>query len=245
MTTSDRILGLTSHLEDIDGYANLVFHDIAAGSTDDLWSRFDCTADNLHRIVDRFVETGLASRTRLYFDDNHRSFYDLVLDIDLSRFAEVVAAVPVTSIGIPEKGTTEDLARARHMGARIAAHGHSHVRLADYAADGTRLPTPLRGPYATPGWRKPLSENEVLYQLVESAERIDLFDTGEFVLPYGCYNETTLAINDRLRLFDFLATTDFELDTGQQLRPRLLVMSSDTPELVEQRILAEVENHDE
>ncbi|WP_194838589.1 hypothetical protein [Nocardia sp. XZ_19_369] len=245
MITADSTRRLGAHLNDIGAVINLVLHDVKPGPASELWSRFDSTLDALHAIIDCFVERGLARHTRLYFDDNYRSFYDLVLgSADLSHFAEVVVAVPISSLGRPPHGQLADLDQARSKGVRIAAHGYTHRRLADYDARGTRLPTPPGGRYGPPATTSaPLTENEVLYQLVETAERTDLFGAGrEFVLPYGCYNATTLALNDRLRLFDHLSTTDFDLDVGQLLRPRLLITSTDTPDLLLARILSEVES---
>lgn len=246
MTTND-IPRIAPHLAAVGASVNLVFHDVAP-TDDELWSPYDATLGGLLDIVEWLKVQGLSRSTRLYFDDNHRSLYDIVLDsFDVSVFLEVVAAVPVTSIGRPGRGTWSDLDTARRRGVRIAVHGYSHIRLASYDITGTRIATPPLGPYTDrdPHDPRPLYENEVLYQLVEARTALD---SDEFVLPYGCYNATTLAINDRLGLYTHLATTDFELDHGQLLRPRLLVKADDTAHTIEQHLLREVHptwrNHD-
>lgn len=239
-TTTDLAERLT-HTGDL---VNLVFHDIAA-DPDGVWNRFDTTIERLHAIVAWCRDLGLTRRVRLYFDDNHRSLFDLALPaLDVTEFAEVVAAVPVSSIGRPGHGTTADLASATTQGVRIAAHGFSHTRLASYDLHGTLLATPIGGRYTDrvgAGRHEPATENEVLFQLVEAGEHLDAL-TGtceEFVLPYGCYNPATLALNQRFGLYPHLSTTDPGIDTGQLLRPRFLITSDDTATTVAQRITEE------
>ncbi|WP_028479029.1 polysaccharide deacetylase family protein [Nocardia sp. CNY236] len=232
---------LAERLAHTGALVNLVFHDIAA-DCDDLWSRFDTSVDRLHEIVAWCRDLGLSRRARLYFDDNHRSLFDVVLPtLNVTEFAEVVAAVPVSSIGRTGHGTTTDLAAATAQGVRIAAHGYSHTRLASYDPHGTLLATPIGGHYRDrvgAGQHEPATENEVLFQLVEAGEHLYTL-TGacqEFVLPHGCYNAATLALNQRFGLYPHLATTDPGIDTGQLLRPRFLVTSNDTPTTLDERI---------
>ncbi|WP_216893924.1 hypothetical protein [Nocardia alni] len=244
MTSTDRTPGLSELLSHLAGTVNIVFHDIAA-SADQLWSRYDTTTEVLHRIIGWCRDQGITRRTRLYFDDNRRSVFDLVLPrVDVTEFAEVVIAVPVTTIGRTGRGTTTDLRAAAARGVRIAAHGWSHIRLAAYDRTGILLATPLGGHYRDRlggGAHEPLSDNEVLFQLVEAKHLETL--TGacrEFVLPHGCYNATTLALNQRFGLYTHLATTDPGIDTGQLLRPRFPVGAEDTTVTLAQRITDEV-----
>ncbi|WP_043735851.1 polysaccharide deacetylase family protein [Nocardia asiatica] len=246
MTSTDQyIVALPEQLAYTGGFVNLVFHDVAP-TTAALWSRFDTTVDRLHEIVGWCRDLGLARWVRLYFDDNHRSLFDVVLPrLEVTEFAEVVAAVPVTSIGRSDTGTTTDLRAAAAAGVRIAAHGFSHTRLASYEPHGVLLATPLGGRYrdrAGAEQHEPATENEALFQLVEAKDHLDGL-TGacqEFVFPYGCYNSTTLALNQRFGLYAHLATTDPGIDTGQQLRPRFLLISDDTPDTLSHRICQEL-----
>ncbi|MBF6209730.1 polysaccharide deacetylase family protein [Nocardia puris] len=247
MTSTDdhhTATALADRLAHTGALVNLVFHDIATDS-DGLWSRFDTTIDRLHAIAAWCRDLALTRRVRLYFDDNHRSLFDLVLPaLDVTEFAEVVAAVPVASIGRTGHGTTTDLRAATARGVRIAAHGFSHTRLASYDPHGALLATPIGGRYTDrpgAGQHDPATENEVLFQLVEAKEHLDAL-TGacrEFVLPYGCHNPATLALNQRFGLYPHLTTTDPGIDTGQLLRPRFLLTSDDTPITLAQRITEE------
>ena len=242
MNSSSRPGRLAAVLDHTAASINLTFHDVV-GSADELTSPFDSTLESFQGILDLCRRHDLCSRTRLYFDDNHLSLYDLVLDVvDPSEFQEVVVAVPVTSIGEAGKGSSEHIGQASSRGVRFAPHGYSHVRLASYDVHGQRLATPLLGPYADRLAEngRPLTENEVLFQLVESRGYFTDSACSEFVLPYGCYNETTLALNQRLGVYDVLTTADFALDIGQELRPRLLIEASDVAESVEQRLFEEV-----
>ncbi len=232
---------MTKYLHRLHGSINLAFHDIVR-APEELRTEYDVRLRSFTEIVDRCRRLGIAGRVRLYFDDNHRSLYgNIVGEVDVSDFQEIVAAVPLTSLGSDGRGTLADVEHARSAGVRIVPHGYSHVRLASYDSRGNLLSTPLRGPYAdSRAVGRPLSENEVLFQLVESRGAFDQDGPAEFVLPYGCYNSTTLALNERLGLYDVLTTSDFEVDVGQELRPRLLVKATDTAHDIERRILKEV-----
>jgi hypothetical protein len=240
--TSKTLAGLfAEYLDQVNGSINLVFHDIVRAS-EQQQGNYDVRLGSFTEIVDRCRRLGIAGRVRLYFDDNHRSLYDVVIgEVDVRGFQDVVAAVPVTSLDKDGRGTRADLEQARSTGVRVVPHGYSHVRLASYDSWGNLQPTPLGGPYAdSRAAGRRLSENEVLFQLIESREAFDQDGPAELVLPYGCYNRTTLALNERLGLYDVLATSDFEIDLGQQTRPRLLVAAVDTADDVERRILKEV-----
>lgn len=243
MTSTRHGTRLARQLIDLNASINLVFHNIIEASLDTTESRYDATPESFARLVALCEDLDICQRTRLYFDDNHLAQFELFTAVDLSAFQEVVAAVPVTSIGQPGRATAADLDDARNRGVRVAPHGHSHVRLASYNAHGTCLPTPLGGAYAAcrSGVRRRLTENQVLFQLVESREHFHQPGDTEFVLPYGCYNSTTLALNQRLGLYTHLTTTDFALDTRQELRPRLLIEATDTTETVTRRLMTEVD----
>ncbi|WP_331758476.1 hypothetical protein OG225_40625 (plasmid) [Nocardia sp. NBC_01377] len=247
MICPDRTTILSATLTQLDATVNLVMHDIAA-TTEELWSRYDITADNLAAIIRWCDDHDLSRHVRLYFDDNRRSVFDLVLaNLDIGAFAEVVIAAPVTSIGRSGYGTTDDLRAAAGLGVRVAAHGFSHMRVASYDLVGNLLATPLGGRYrdrSGAGRHDPMTENEALFQLVEAKEHFTelLGECTEFVLPHGCYNATTVALNQRFDLYTHLATTDPGLDTGQLLRPRFPVGADDTVETLAAAITAETSN---
>lgn len=223
-------------LEDTGAKINVVFHRILPAAT--AGDRFSVDRPAFDAIVDWFRATGLAARTRVYFDDNHVSSHDTIATSNLGEFDEVVIAAPAATIGRPDTGDMAALERSQAAGTRIAAHGFEHVRLASYDPNGVLLTTPSGGRYtpAGPG-TAPLFENQVLYQLVEAAEALAVFSPAEFVLPYGCFNRTTVALNDRLALFTHLATSDFDLDVGQELRPRLLIEADTSPQRLEAVLL--------
>jgi hypothetical protein len=241
MTLPKRPGCLAARLCYLGGSINLAYHDIVR-TPDEVRSAFDVTTDSFAQILEWCRGIDISGRTRLYFDDNHRSLYDLVLKVvDPADFLEVVAAVPVNSVSKAGRGGISDIDGARAVGVRVAPHGCSHVRLASYDPQGNLLPTPLRGPYADRQTEesRPLTENEVLFQLVESKEYFKQLASSEFVLPYGCYNQTTIALNQRLAIYDTLTTADFDIDTGQEIRPRLTVKAADTADTIE-RVLNEV-----
>lgn len=238
-TTPPSFSDLVRLLADTGAIVNIVFHKILLARAD-VDERFSVERPAFDTIVDWLRTTGLAAYTRIYFDDNHESSHHTVASSDLTGLAEIVIAVPAATIGHPETGDLAALHRSQSSGVRIAAHGYEHVRLASYDSGGALLTTPAGGPYAPASpttTAAPLTENQVLYQLVQSAEALAAFAPSEFVLPYGCFNATTVALNERFGLFAHLATADFDLDVGQELRPRLLIEAGTTPELLEARLL--------
>ena len=93
---------------------------------------------------------------------------------------EVVIAVPTSTIGTQDRGTLQQITAAAAEGVRIVPHGVQHIRLASYDEDRL-LPTPHAGTYQlAPHDDSVLSENEVLYQLVESKEILSAFEPDEF-----------------------------------------------------------------
>jgi peptidoglycan/xylan/chitin deacetylase (PgdA/CDA1 family) len=202
---------------------NLAFHDVS--DVEDGSSSYTVTLKQLTDLADALVAVGLNTHTRLYFDDNYISFKTRAFPTLRQRgFLELVLAVPAASVGSPGFCNFEDLLELRSHGVRIAAHGYSHVRLASYR-DGEPLASPDDGLYRDrqSDLPRPLCSNEILFQLVESLEMLQDLAPEEFVLPYGCFNERVVAINDRHGLYKFLGTSDFDLDRGQSLRPRLIV----------------------
>jgi hypothetical protein len=224
---------------DLDAVLNYVWHRIEERITA-VSSRYTVSSAQLDATLSWLADTELSTRVRLYFDDNDQSFFDQVLPmIDVSSYFEVVLAVPAVSVDSPEHGTMRDLDRAVEAGVRIAAHGMTHVRLASYL-NGVLLPTPSGGRYepVEPDVQDPLNENQVLFQLIESKEALAVFAPAEFVLPYGCFNRFTVAANERYGIYEYLGTSDFDLDVGQPLRPRRIISSETSPSELEDEVLS-------
>jgi peptidoglycan/xylan/chitin deacetylase (PgdA/CDA1 family) len=224
----------SERMASVGALLNLVLHRIADDreKSDDLYTT---TTEQLRDLAEWLAMSGLMSHTRLYFDDNDSSFFERALPIlENKGLHEIVLAVPVSSIGQPGRGSLEQLMEADGLGIRIAAHGMTHVPLASYEADEL-LSTPSGGKYEITEVppNSPLTENQVLFQLVEAKEHLRRFSPSEFVLPFGCFNSTTVAINERHVLFEFLGTSDAGLDFGQVLRPRRLVTATTTPTTIE------------
>jgi hypothetical protein len=230
---------MIQNLCDLDAVLNYVWHRVEDRMTA-VSSPYTVSSAQLESILNWLTETELSSRVRLYFDDNDLSFFERVLSvIDVSSYFDVVLAVPAVSVDSRGHGTMEDLARAVEAGVRIAAHGMTHVRLASYL-DGVLLPTPSGGRYETvePDVEDPLNENQVLFQLIESKEALAVYAPAEFVLPYGCFNRFTVVANERFGIYDFLGTSDFDLDVGQPLRPRRIVTSETSSSDLEDEVLS-------
>lgn len=233
-------IGQTSDaLRTLGACVNLCFHNIVdQGRNRD---RYSVDVSQFEAILHRLEVDGLAPCVRLYFDDNHLSFVNKALPrLSLHRYLAVVAAVPATTIGREGFMTWDDLFRIAGAGVSVVPHGYDHVRLASYSNTGELLSTPPDGPYLPLGDtnERPLTENEVMFQLIESFEVLRSFQPAEFVLPYGCLNVTTVGINDRWGLYETLSTSDFDLDIGQELRPRFLIETSMTEHEVVERIAA-------
>lgn len=223
----------------LGGQINLCFHDIVDHPlpTDS----YSVTPHLLEGVLEHLYDSGLTPFTRLYFDDNKDSFVKRVLPSTSVRdFADVCVAIPTSTIGANGCMDHTDLVHIADQGVTILPHGHDHVRLASYSEDGEMLATPSSGPYSSPVAPRatPLTENEVLFQLLEPADLLHAFQPHEFVLPYGCFNATTVGLNERWGLYSTLTTSDFAVDIGQQLRPRLLIEGGMTPEGVMRRVTA-------
>lgn len=222
---------LSEHMAETGSMLNLVAHDVIASEAERR-SEFDLTIEVLKGLIEWLAQLEIASSIRMYFDDNLRSQLDVINSLagELSAFAAVVLAVPVTSIGMPGRGSDSDLSSFASLATTsVVPHGYSHVRLASYDAAGQLLPTSIGGPYADQS-TEPLRENEVLFQFVESKEHSLFQSASEFVLPYGCYNQSTVALNDQFAIYETLSRAEFfcELDVGQELRPRFLLRGLNT-----------------
>lgn len=207
---------------------NLVFHRIVDAPRD-IQSAFDVERGFLATLLSEtrswLGTQDVIRRVRVYFDDNHKSTLSCGITAVASVAFKGVCAVPVESIGQPGRCSEDDLAVLASCGFAVVPHGFSHVGLAIYDDKGAPRPTPPGGVYQNrpPGRDSVLTAEEVLFQLRESRTALRGCGDSEFVLPYGLYNDSTIAINREHHVFDFLTTCDPLLDFGQPLRPRYLV----------------------
>jgi peptidoglycan/xylan/chitin deacetylase (PgdA/CDA1 family) len=200
--------------------ANLVFHDVSEAR-----SRYAVTPTAVLEIAEQLRGSGLSRHVRFYFDDGLASALPTAkLLRERNPEIEVVVALTIDMIGSAGYLSLGEALEMRKSGVEVAGHGCQHVRLASYR-DRMPLPTPSEGEYAAaPSTAEPhLSANQVLYQLVETRDRLHGIARSEFVLPYGAYNRDVLSINARHRIFETLSSSDYGWDRGAELRPRLLV----------------------
>lgn len=211
---------------------NVVFHEIAE-SEKHINSRYTVGLmffESLLTTLRRFlINQHRIQQIRLYFDDNHASCRHFAMAAVARTPFIGVAAVPVDSIGRSGYCSIEELRLLRQGGFEVLPHGFSHTALAIYE-NGILLTTANGGLYRKMPMGKEiaLTEQEVLFQLTESKRSLKEFAPVEFVLPYGLYNDKTIAINAVSDIYQRLATCDPFLDSGENLRPRILITNDIT-----------------
>lgn len=220
-------------------YLNLVFHNIAKNESE-IDSVYTISLDFYMRIKEEVLNllSSINSHfdsVRFYFDDNYISFYDLILPlIKRTEGISYVVAVPTDFIDEDEYMSAKQLKELDEKNINISPHGVSHAALCIYSGDHL-LPTNRGGRYINSkyGKSKSLTEEKVIYQLIESKRKLNdigVNSTDEFVLPYGLYNQQTLEINESKEAYKYIATCDEYLDTGESLRPRFLIVNNTTIE---------------
>ncbi len=219
---------------------NVVFHRVVS-SPGEMRHIFEMTHDVFLEQLETIREwvTGRSDvhDYRFYVDDGDDSFTQYVLPaIDKTELSNITLAV--TSGDVGKKGMLgwSQLLALNKLGIHIASHSVDHPALAFYQ-DGQPLCTPSGGRYESslPGHHWVLADQQVLYQLIESHRQLATHDlaTREFVLPHGCYNQTTLSLVQASGLYDVVSTTDPWLDVGDWIRPRVLTRGDETvPELL-------------
>jgi peptidoglycan/xylan/chitin deacetylase (PgdA/CDA1 family) len=196
-------------LIEADARANLCLHDIA----DDPSVIYTLPKSYLLAVIDGLRTQGIADRVTIYFDDGYASLVEAVRT--LSAYApevELVAALTLSFLGQPGHIGWSDIEALHRDGVRIAAHGREHLHMDQ------------------------LNDSEILAQLTASRDALQAYSPGEFVFPFGSYNNRVLEINDRHKLFPVMTTVDYGWDHGQPLRPRLMVTSQITPAEVVARL---------
>jgi len=182
--------------------ANLCFHDI----TDTPDNIYGLPMDYLLAVLDGLRAEGIADRVRVYFDDGYASVTAVVARLRQAYpEVELVLALTLDFLDKPGFIGAAEVPTLHQAGAMISAHGREHLHMAQ------------------------LADDQILTQLRASHEAFDRYGSREFVLPYGSYDERLLEINERHRLYDFIATVDYGWDRGQLLRPRLIATSEITP----------------
>jgi peptidoglycan/xylan/chitin deacetylase (PgdA/CDA1 family) len=189
-------------LIEADARANLCFHDIA----DDPSVIYTLPMSYLLAVTDGLRAQGIADRVRIYFDDGYASVVEAVHTLKArAPEIEIVVALTLSFLEQPGHIGWSDVEALHRDGVRITAHGREHLHMDQ------------------------LTDEQILVQLTESRDALAPYGTDEFVLPFGSYNDTVLAVNDSHGLFSVLTTVDYGWDHGQPLRPRLVVTSEITP----------------
>jgi len=212
---------------------NICLHNIVEKQSD-IRSIYDLTISQLLELNNR-----IASRCgdsydsyTLYFDDGYKSFGDIVSNLNLGINEENIrCAIIVDQIGAPGKLSLDEIKALNAQGYGIDSHGMSHAALAVFE-DGKLLPTSNGGEYQNSpyGQGEALSEQEVLFQLLESKHTLErnlnkVIDN--FVLPFGLYNNQTIQIIEAKTNYRRILTCHLGIDRGQVLVPRLLVTQNE------------------
>ena len=206
---------------------HLVFHDILENEKD-IKRKIDISFSYLRSLVEA-LNRNLAEDTLpfssycLHFDEGYSSFKERVFPyLQKMQVNEVLLAIRANGIGKPGYLTEDDLRffdlNAKQMPkTTIAAHSVSHPALAQ-----KDVPTPKGGIYQDRSFGEDLllSEQEVYFQMNESKRKLEQIlnhEVKEFVLPFGAYNQTTLAINEEHKLFTTLYAATNQLDSNEEL----------------------------
>lgn len=182
--------------------ANLCFHDI---STDESVI-YTVPRAYLRAVADGLRQLGIARSVRFYFDDGYASAPG-ALELMRRDYPEIQVVLALTVAFLDQPGfiNSEEVPQLHRAGAAISAHGREHLHMEE------------------------LDEDEIKTQLEASRAAFSAYGGDEFVLPFGTYDQRVVAVNRDHRLFSHLTTVDYAWDTGQELRPRLMVTSESTP----------------
>lgn len=209
---------------------NICLHNIVPDSSS-VRTIYDLTFDQLDGLtatLKGLIHDSHIDTYDIFFDDGYQSFRGAVEKVDFGiERSQVHAAVITEQIGKEGKLTSADLKWASEQGYSIDSHGVSHAALAIFRG-GELQRTGQGGEYRNMPYGKgaKLTENEVLYQLKESALAIEKntnYSSSSFVLPYGLYNYSTVVLAAIGSNYKRVYTCDVGLDSGQYLAPRLLI----------------------
>jgi len=213
---------------------NLVFHKIVLTDSE-INSPYTITLNHFitlkHTLIEIFYHKNPRfNKINFYFDDNYSSFQKYISPIFNDEPINYILATPTAFIdkdGYMSKNTLSSLNKTK---IKIVPHGVSHSALCIYK-NNHLLDTESGGLYINQpyGKNRSLTEKEVEYQLIESKKQLELIgikDIEEFVLPYGLYNEQTIKINKKQSKYKYISTCDEFLDSGELLKPRLLITNT-------------------
>ncbi len=209
---------------------NICLHNVVDKDSD-VDSIYDITIAQLGTLIvalKKHLEGGVIDEYELFFDDGYRSFLTLARSFDFGvTNAKVHVAIITQQLGKPDRLSVSDIVELDQAGFSVDSHSVSHAALATFRDDVLRE-TPSGGKYKNVerGRTRVLCENEVLYQLRESARLLESIISNaspSFVLPYGLYNSSTALIAGTRTSYGRLYTCDSGFDIGQYLAPRILL----------------------
>jgi hypothetical protein len=218
-------------------WINIIFHRIAT-SAKDIRNDYELTepqfVDRLNALRLFIDQSHNKLDYRFYFDDGDKTFLTVAKKhLKSKEFSKTTLGIITNKIDTADYLSAIDIKYLSDQQFEIASHSVSHPALAFYQ-DGYPLPTTKDGEYKTSpfGHTKILTEQEVLYQLIQSYDHLKEIgiQVNEFVLPHGCYNEQTIQLAKQTGHYKTISTCDPFLDTGMSLRPRLLTRHSETLE---------------
>lgn len=132
------------------------------------------------------------SQLKIFFDDAYASHFAISLDLKSKHGLEIVLGIITEDIGGDGFLTLEQITDLYRKGIIVASHSMTHAALGKYK-DGRVMDSPTDGVYHSMprGKESVLTENEIMYQVVESLkyfEKRGIF-VSDFIYPYGIYND--------------------------------------------------------
>ena len=210
---------------------NLIFHKIYKYQTE-IKDKYDITYD-YYLIIIKEVNNLIKSKKskftdyRIYFDDGYDSFKNIVFpNMTILQKHKTTLAIVTDLIGKNGYLDKKSLECFNKCGITISSHTASHTALAVYK--NNKLQNSIKGGIyqnSPSGQGDILTENEILYQFIESKNKLKNcgFKVNELVLPHGLYNDTVIRINYEYGIYAYISTCDEYLDEGQSLKPRFLI----------------------
>jgi len=225
---------------------NLVFHRIFLRESD-VEDIYDCSLDFFNDLLKEVIKQMKSSTCnysdfRIYFDDGHESFLELVYPHLTSKLKNrTTLAIITNKVGNKEYISKGNILMFSNKGIKISSHSTSHPGMAVCTEQFLR-PTPRGGKYENVETTLSvlLKEEEVRYQLKESKKFLEQIaaPVDEFVFPYGIYNSDIIRLNYQFSYYKYLSTCDEYLDCGEYIRPRILVTSDKSVSETLQKIMS-------
>lgn len=221
---------------------NICLHNIV-DEISNLKSVYDITISQLEILINtlkKLINNEVINDYELFFDDGYESFYEIAENFDFGiSNGKVHTAIITELIGVEGRLSESAILALFKSGFSIDSHGVSHAALAVFKNEALRA-TPHKGEYRNSPYGKTrlLSENEALYQLIESSAHLEAI-TGLparlFVLPYGLYNYSTVLNVAAFTHYSKVYSCDTYFDKGKYLAPRI-VITQDNVNIIETTI---------